>query len=268
MTAPAGTVLGGELAARRRTLALWCLSLAAVTVLYTSFYPSVGGSKADALLANLPADVVTALGFDDLGTAAGYVSSTVFSLLGAVLTLVCTIGLGAGLVAGAEEDGTLELELAAPVSRSRVYLERLALLWLAAAALATTVVVVLGVLALALDLDLTPGRLAAAGLALALFGGALGTVALGLGAATGRRAVALAGGAALAVLGYVLAYVGPLVDGAGWVRHLSPYDWYIGAEPLATGVDERGGALLVALAVLAGALGLVVFRRRDLLAQR
>ncbi|PWF83878.1 hypothetical protein [Kocuria rosea] len=89
MTARGGTVLAAALRSNRRSLLLWALAVAAVTALYTAFYPSVGGGQMDAMLESMPSEFITAMGFDSMATAAGYVTSTVYALLGAVLTLVC-----------------------------------------------------------------------------------------------------------------------------------------------------------------------------------
>jgi ABC-2 type transport system permease protein len=265
MTSRPGAVLSGVLRTQRRTIALWAVAVAAVSALYTAFYPSVGAEKFEVMMQSMPPELVTAMGFDSIATAAGYVSSTVYALLGAILVLVCAVGTGARLVAGQEEDGTLELELTGPVSRIRVYAERLAALWLTVLALVVAVTLTLLLLSAALDLGLSVVNLLAAGSGLLLFGGALGTVAFAVGAATGRRAAGLGAAALLAVLAYVLGYLGPLV-GASWMQRVSPYDWYIGAEPLLTGFDTGGLALLAALAVAAALVGGAAFRSRDLMA--
>jgi ABC-2 type transport system permease protein len=264
MTARGGTVLAAALRSNRRSLLLWALAVAAVTALYTAFYPSVGGGQMDAMLESMPSEFITAMGFDSMATAAGYVTSTVYALLGAVLTLVCAIGLGARLVAGQEEDGMLELELTAPVSRRRIYTERLAALWLTVLVLVLALSASLGVLSAALELGLSATNVAAASAGLLLFGGALGTVAFAVGAATGRRGIALGTAAAVAVAAYLLSYLSPIAE-APWMERISPFHWYIGAEPLATGVDWSGLGLLAALAVLAAVGGAAAFERRDLM---
>lgn len=263
--APAGVVLRGVLHGRRRTVVLWSVATAGVAAMYTAFYPGIGGAKMAVMMEAMPPEMIEALGMEDLASAAGYVSSTVFALLGAILVLVCAIGLGARLVAGEEEEGTLELELTAPVPRGTAFAERLAALWLVVLAVVAAVVAVLLLLSLALDLDLSTVNLLAAGLHLWVFGGTLGTVALAVGAVTGRRAVALGVAAGIAVLSYVVAYLAPLVEGASALEQLSPYHWYIGGEPLQQGVDAAGLGMLLALAGVAALAGWAAFRRRDLM---
>lgn len=264
-TARPGTVLTGVMRSQRRSLVLWCLAVCGVATLYTVFYPSIGGVKFEVMMESMPPELVEAMGLETMASAAGYVSGTVFALLGAILVLVCVIGLGARLVAGHEEDGTLELELSGPVSRPQVYAERLAALWLTAAVLVISLCVVLQVLSVLFDLGLETANLVAAGVGLVLFAGALGTLAFAVGAATGRRAVALGVASGVAVLSYSFSYVGPLVEGAGWMESVSPYHWYIGNEPLTNGFDWPGLGLLALLALVSVVAGALSFRRRDVM---
>lgn len=264
MTGRPGTVLRGVLRMQRRSMVLWAVAIGAVAAMYTAFYPSIGGAKWDVMMDAMPAGLIEAMGFETMATAAGYVSGTVYSLLGAILTLVCAIGMGARLVAGHEEDGTIELELTAPVARWRVYAERLAALWLTVLLIVLTVSAVLLVMSATMDLGLSIAHLVAAGVGLWLFAGAFGTLAFAVGAATGRRGVALGVASGAAVMAYLFAYLGPLVD-ADWMESVSPYGWYTSNEPLTNGFDWPGLGLLAALAVLLVGAGLARFVRRDLM---
>ena len=80
-----------------------------------------------------------------------------------------------------------------------------------------------------------------AGLYLLIVG--FGALALAVGAITGRRAAALAIGAGVAVVSYVLDALGPVVE-ADWMTALSPFSWYIAEDPLLQGFDVAGLALL------------------------
>ncbi|MEJ5913287.1 ABC transporter permease subunit [Pseudokineococcus sp. 1T1Z-3] len=265
-TAPVGAVARPVLRERRRAVALWSVAVATVAAVYIAFWPSLGEDDALAdYVEAMPAGVVEAMGLDAVATAGGYLSATVYGVLAPALLLVLAIGSGAQLLAGGEEDGTLELELAGPVSRRRTYLERAAALWAVVTVVvaALTATVLLAASAAAMDVD--AGHVLAGGAGLLLLAGALGTVALAVGAATGRRAAALAAAAGLAVVSFVADALGSLVEGASWLTQLSPWSWYLGGEPLLTGWDPAGLAALAGLAVVAGALGLLAVERRDLL---
>ena len=258
-------ILRWVLRQQRRGLIAWGAAMAVIAAIYVSFYPAMGDNgELDALIAGLPEGLVAALGYDAIGTAAGYLESTVFGLLGPILLLVFAVGTAARLVAGEEEAGELELESAAPVSRRQVLGERyLALLvgitWLGFVTGAVTFLLVL-----ALEMDVASGALASTTLGLILLVVALGSVTFAAGAATGRRAVALAVGSGVAVFAYMANALAPLLEDGAWLERLSPFAWYLSAEPLVNGLGLGGAAAMVALAVLGVLVAVVTYDRRDL----
>lgn len=264
MAARTFEVLAGVVRDQARSWLFWSVAVAAVTAMYVALYPSMGGMDLDNVIQNMPDALVTALGYDRIATASGYMTSTVFGLLGPVLLLVFAVGLGARLIAGQEEDGTLELEFTAPVSRRKLLLERLAALWLGTFALvavitATSIAIVVG-----MGIDVGVIEILAGGTGLLLLTAGFGTVAFGLGAATGRRAIALGVGAALAVAAYMFNAIGPLLD-ASWMTNASPFAWYLDGDPLVEGFVWWRLALLASLSVVFAAVGLVRFERRQLM---
>lgn len=255
----------GVLREQARALLLWSIAVAAVCAMYISFYPSMGGTgEMQALIDQLPDALVAALGYEEIATAGGWLSSTVYGLLGPALLLVFAIGLGARLVAGQEEDGSLELEYAAPITRDRIFLERWLALFAAVLLLVVVATATTALLVVALDMEVGAEQLLAgsAGLFLLTFG--FGTLALAVGAAAGRRAVALGAAAGLAVLAFMLDALGPVID-ADWMSNVSPFSWYMGGAPLVNGFDLRGLALLAIVPIVSAGTGLLLFRRRDLM---
>jgi ABC-2 type transport system permease protein len=248
---------------QRRSLIGWAIALAAICAIYAAFYPSMGGDEMTDLIETLPEALVEGLGYGAIGTAAGYLDSTVYSLLAPALMLVFGIGFGARVLAGQEEDGTLELELTMPIDRRRVLIERFAALVVQLALLALVVYAVVASMALALDMDVTLANIAAATLGLFLLALAMGTVALGVGAATGRKAAGLAAGAGLAVAGFMANVLSPIIEGAGWLENVSPFGWYLGGDPLNEGIDPIGFGALLAVTLLTLAVSIPIHARRD-----
>lgn len=258
------TILVGVLRGRARSLVLWAVALAAISVMYIGFYPAMDGNGLQEVIADMPEELVVAMGYESIGTATGWVTSTVYALVGPALLLVFGIGLGGRLIAGEEEDGALELELSSPASRSEVYLERLLALWVSLLILnAAVAVAVYGIVA-ALGLEVGLGATLSTTAGQYLFTAGMSTIALSVGAVTGRRAVALATAAAVAVAAFVLDAIGPVVD-ADWMTAVSPFSWYIDHDPLAGGADLLGLVLLVAVPVVFSVVGLAGFTRRDLM---
>lgn len=257
-------VLAGVIRDQRRAWLFWSVAVAAVTTMYVALYPSMGGMDLENVIQNMPAALVTALGYDRIATAPGYLTSTVYGLLGPALLLVFAVGLGARLLAGQEEDGTLELELTAPVSRRALFLQRFAALWLGTFTLVAVITGTSIAIVTSMGIDVSVTGILAGGVGLLLLTAGLGTVAFGLGAASGRRALALGAGAALAVLAYVLDAIGPLLD-AGWMLAVSPFSWYLEGDPLVAGFVWWRLGLLAALPLAFAAVGLLRFERRDLM---
>ncbi|HYO85678.1 MAG TPA: ABC transporter permease subunit [Dermatophilaceae bacterium] len=248
----------------RPATTVWALALAAVTAMYIAFYPSVGSLKMEGMVKALPEAMVKGLGYDQIATAAGYLNSTVYSLLGMVLLSVYAIGTGARLIGASEESGALELEFAAPVTRRQIYLQRLLALVTGVTALAVVVGLVALLLVALLDLDVQPVNLLAGTVGLWLWSLLVGVTALAVGAVTGRRGAAVAVGSAVAVVSFMLNAIGPATNTA-WMTTISPFSWYVAAHPLANGFDWAGLGKLALVGALVAVLGLRVFRRRDLM---
>jgi ABC-2 type transport system permease protein len=264
MAADTLPVLTGVLREQRRSLVFWSIALAAVSAMYIAFYPSIGGSGMEEMIASMPEELVVAMGYDRIGSAAGYMTSTVYGLLAPILLLVFAIAAGARLVAGDEEDGTLELEVTSPVERRRVFGERLLALWLDVLVLVAVLALVSYLLVLALDMGVGLSFILAASTGLYLLVIGMGTIALAIGAITGRRAIALGVAAAVAVLSFIFNAIGPTIP-VGWMTAVSPFSWYLEHEPLTNGFDVPRLLLLAAIPILFAAAGLVRFNRRDLM---
>lgn len=257
-------ITGGVITDQRRSLLLWSLAVGAISAMYTAFYPSVANINMGDYIANLPEGMVEAFNYDQIGSAAGYLGSTTYGLLGPALLLVYGVMKGSRLIAGEEEEGSLELDLTAPVSRVRLFFGRLAALWLGILTLIAVLTVVTLVMVAALDMDVAAGNILAASLGLLLLVGAVATVAAAAGAISGRRAIAVGAGAGLAVAALMLDAIGPSID-ADWMTAISPFSWYAANDPLFNGIDVPGYLGLAAITVVAAAAGAVAFDRRDLM---
>ncbi len=91
-----------------------------------------------------------------------------------------------------------------------------------------------------------------------------GSLALAIGAATGRRALAIGLSATLAVAVDVLNALAPLASWLDRAKLVSPFYYYSHGDPLRHGIDWTDTLVLLAVAVVFGAVAPFVFRRRDL----
>jgi ABC-2 type transport system permease protein len=248
---------------QRRTLIGWAIGFAIVSLIYGGFYPFAATPEYAELIESMPPGLADAFGWDEIASAHGYMGSTVFGILGPVLALVMAIGLGARAIAGSEEDGSLELLIAHPVSRMRVVLQKTAALGVSV--LGAGIMVFLAILAIRgpIDLNLPISHIAAASFNLALFGFLFGTVAILVGAITGRKGLAVGATAGIAVIAFLANGLAPQVDALAWMQNVSPFYWANGTDTLRDGFDPLMSLLLAGVSALAVVGALFAFDRRD-----
>lgn len=164
-------VLTSVLQAQTKSLALWSLALAGVTTMYAGLYPFFDDIDMEAMVEDLPEGMIEALGYDQIGRA--------------------------------EEDGIIELELTSPVSRSRIYLERLLALALGVTQLVVVVLVVVVVINQIAGLEIATTSIVNMCLSFWVFSLAFASLSFAVGAATGRRSVAAGIASAIALAGPV-----------------------------------------------------------------
>ncbi len=262
-------VLRGLLRDRLRSTALWTLGLVVLLGVIVAAYPSVADSATtfDEYAASLPKGLTQLLGAaGGFADPIGYLNSQWYSAFGPALLLVLGIGLAAWALAGSEEEGTLEMLLANPVPRARMAAERFA-----GVVIVVSVVVVLtqaALIALAPTVGLAAGigaaQWAAVTVGMLLLILTFSTVTFAVGAATGHRAVAIAAGSSLAGVTYLLEGLATFVDALHSVRWVSPWDWFLAADPLARGWAWQLWVLPLVVIATAYALGTARFVRRDL----
>ena len=259
---------GKSLWLQRRSIVAWSAGLCGIATLTMLFWPTLSRSIGDlkAIIDMFPREVFAAFGMSDPGdlmTAGGFISSRVYATVGLVLMLAFAVGMGSASIAGEERRGTLELQLAMPLTRRRLVFEAFAamLTLITALGIALCLVMVLGNAAINLGLSLE--SIVAATLGLALTGVFFGALALALGAATGRTGVARGVPAAVAVGGILLNGLGAVVAPVAPLRYLSPIYWFLGdTPPLLRGFSAGPLVLLVAALAVVG-IGVVGFERRD-----
>jgi ABC-2 type transport system permease protein len=256
-----GAIFGMELRLRARNVAGAGLGLVLVAAIVGALFPSLGGSigKLD-----IPHGLGDFIGGGDLSTIAGWLRAEVVSVYGPLVFAGIAITSASATTAGEEEDRIFSLVLAHPVPRERLLLAKAGAIALMLVALAA---LVFGGLLLALELaggGVGVANLAAVSLSLLMLGLVVEGLALALGAGTGRRGLA-GGGAAAVVLGMFLVNgLAPAVSAISWLRYVSVFHYYEGADPITTGFDWSGIAVLAVLAVVLVTAAVVGFARRDL----
>lgn len=256
-------VLSLDLRERRRATLFWVLGILALVAITIGSYPAVRANpELGAFTEDLPEFLRTLLG-ENLATPAGFLGSQLYLSMLPVLFLVLTIGRAAATLAGEEQDGTLELTLAHPITRTRLLLEKFAgvtivvLIVFAATWLATWIG------AVAIDMGISAPAVGSATFSTMLLALAIGSVTYAVGAATGRKGLAMGVGAGLASVSWILYGIAPLVDVPG-LDQLTLWEHAVGGDPLVNGFDGHGSLVLLAITAIALTVAVVTFQRRDL----
>jgi len=252
---------------QRRSLLIWVVSLTAYVLMMCFVFPSVRESAAGMqdYIENMPEAFRRAFMGEstDFGSAVTYLNSELFAFMSPLFVMIFAIGLAAAQIAGEEENGTLSLLLAHPVSRTRLLLQKFAVLVAGTVALCGAHLAAMAVGDVAVGLDLSATSLLGAHVSLVLLGLSVATVAFAAGAATGRRGLTIAVGAAVGAVAYLLHVVAPMVESLAWLRKLSLFYYYGGAEPLRLGLRPAYAGVLLAVIVVAALVAWVSFERRD-----
>lgn len=102
----------------------WTIGVTAVLFMYLPLFPSiVGNGQMQQIIDSMPTELVNALGYEQISSGAGYAQGTFYGLIGFLLLTFAAASWGAGAIAGAEESGRLELDLAHAIGRIRYAVE-------------------------------------------------------------------------------------------------------------------------------------------------
>ena len=251
---------------RRYAILGWGLGFTVLAWMVVWFYPTLGKSVdfTEGLKQLPPALQKIAGGVGDLNTPSGFLNAQVFQKTMPMMMAVLGIVLGCGVMASEEDRGTLQTLLSSPVSRTKVLWQK----WLALSVViaVTTVFLALGlVLGLwQIHVSLPLGYTALALANVWLFGVFFMTLALSIGAMTGRLSATVGISSLVGVAGYFLSSFAQAIEKLKPYEKLSPY-YYYGSKNILEGQTEpKLAAIMVLLIVVLMVISRAVFNKRDL----
>jgi len=167
-----GSLFAKTLRDGRLSLAGWSLGLVLISFYLAYVFPFISNSpELVRVLDSLPPVIRNLIGkANPLQSAAGFFNVQPFSVFAPLLFLIFAVARGSDTLAGEEERGTLELLLAAPLSRRRLVLEKFAALAVEVVWLSLCLWGGLSLAAAWGRIDLGPARFAAAVLGCACLG--------------------------------------------------------------------------------------------------
>jgi ABC-2 type transport system permease protein len=263
-----GSVFAKSLRDLRRGLTWWSVGLAGMVAMMAAVYPSIRDNPAlNRLVEDYPEALKAFIAFGgsvDYVSGAGYLGIELFSFMVPLLFVIAAIASGAAAIAGEEERGTLDLLLSQPVTRRGVAAAKLASAAVEVAVLTIVLWLTLWAGVALFDMGVSPSNLLAASLTAGVLGLTFGAIAFLLGAATGRRALAIGLAAAAGVASYLVNALAALVSALGPLQKASPFYHYAVGDPLRQGLAPGHVAILIAVAAVSAVSGIVLFERRDL----
>ncbi len=180
------------------------------------------------------------------------------------MTIVYGIILFTGVIAGDENEGTLQTLLANPVSRTKVYFEKLA-----GASLLLLIVnssiffgTLVGALIVSESVDVV--RLALACFMLYVATLVFSVIGFSIGAITGKRGLAGALAGTLAFVSYLITNLVSSVKILKPVNRFSPYEYFNKPSILDNGVEIKDLLILVSILLVFVIIGYVFFTKRDI----
>lgn len=259
------TVAAKALFDQRRGLLGWGLGIAAMTALFILMYPMVRGMPdLEQFLGQYPEAFAQLFNIEAITSGAGFLNAELFSLLAPALFVIYGVSRGARAVAGEEEAGTLEVLLATPVPRTRVLVEKALALVVGITVLGVVLFATIVAVGPLVDLGLGVAYAAAASASVTLLGIEFGLLALAVGAATGRRSIAIGVAGVTAVASYMLFVLGALIEELEPWQVLSPFQHAIGTDPILNGMSGGYALAMVAVALAAIALSTPLLEHRDI----
>lgn len=251
---------------RWRGLAGWTTGLVALVALQVSVYPTIRDSRegwAD-LTDEFPEAFRQMFRIEDYTSPKGYLSTELFSFMVPLIFigLACTWGARAG--AEEEENRTADVLLSLPVSRGSILTTRSIGMLATAVWLAVVTVVSLLIGTNLANMDVGIVDMLAASIACALLAADFGMVALATACWSGRRAIGLGVGLGLAIAGFVLYSLAPLVSAFEALLPVNPFQWTVGQSPLSDGLDPWFTTVALVVCGPLGWLAVAGYDRRDI----
>lgn len=251
---------------RRWSIFWWSIGIISLVMVTLAFYPSIRDQAAqlNKSFGGLSNSALALFGGTDFFSPVGYLNSQLIYLMLPLLLAILGIGLGSSLIGREESDGTIELLLGRPVSRTRLLLAKAL-----AGGLNILIVTVIGsaftiMMARLVNIGIPLGDIAAACFACFMLVLTFSSLAFLL-AATGRgRAAALGISVVYALGGYI---IGSLAMTVHWLKNPSlifPYHYYRSADILRGTFDWSSIVFFAVFTLACVVLAWLSFRRRDL----
>ena len=258
------SILTVSLTSMWRSTLIWSISMALLALMFAALYESFAGEiedMADILPAAMEAIWGSNLEYAD--TPAGWLGLELYGIFLPVVLAIIGVSSGASAIGNEEDSGTLELLLASPVGRTRIVVEKSLSVstQLAVAAMSVWFGVALGTLLFPFEVSLT--HVLAATLMGWLFGTTTSSFTMCVQSVTGKKGVAIGFGAGFVALSYIASILSKLINGVSYLKYVSIFYYYGGANVLIEGLKIGSVMVLLGISIITFIISIRFFRVRD-----
>lgn len=251
---------------RWRGLAGWLFGVISLIAIQVSVYPTIRDSREgwSDVTEQFPEAFKKIFRMEDYTSPAGYLSTELFSFMIPLIFIGLATTWAARSASEEEENGTADILLSLPISRSAILATRLLTMLGVIAVLVIATTAALAVGTEMVDMNIGAIKIFQASAACGLLSLPFGGLAVFLSASTGRRGIGLGGGLGTAIAMFVLYSLAPLVSFLENLLPLNPFEWTIGQTPLVSGLDTRYGIVATSVACALFGWAFYVYEHRDI----
>lgn len=243
-----------------RTGIVWAIAFGLYVAMMVLVFPSFRDSGAFDAVDNYPEPLRKAFGIEEMTSIGPFLQAEIYSYAPLVLAFFPIMTFASAL-AGAEEQGALDILLGNPLPRHTIVLST----WIALAVVLLGVLTIVGgiswLVALAIDAGLGADQAFRAAWNLFPICIAFGSLTLLLSARLRRRGTVIGLSFGIMFLMYLLDIIGKIATDFGALRWASAFRFY--GDAISNGIPWGGTAVLLAASVLLLAIAIPTFDKRD-----
>ena len=231
-----------------------------------SIYPSITKNKEalQGFLESYPEAIRKIFRMQDYTSGPGFLSTELYSFMIPLVLIAVGATWGASATAEEEDEGTADVLLTLPISRTRILLSKIAA--------TSTVTVFLSFLAMAnivvlrgvVDMEIDNGKLLAATLSSISLGFFFTGIAFLVGSFSQRKGSAIGVVTGVSLVAFLIYSLSALVDNFDAIEPYNPMEWGLKGQPLFNGLDIGGNFKLLIGGVIFLVLSILKFDKKDI----
>ena len=231
-----------------------------------SIYPSITKNKEalQGFLESYPEAIRKIFRMQDYTSGPGFLSTELYSFMVPLVLIAVGATWGASATAEEEDEGTADVLLTLPISRTSILLSKIAA--------TSTVTFFLSFLAMAnimvlrdvVDMEIDNGKLLAATLSSISLGFFFTGIAFLVGSFSQRKGSAIGVVTGVSLVAFLIYSLSALVDNFDAIEPYNPMEWGLKGQPLFNGLDGSGNLKLLVGGIVFLILAILKFNKKDI----